>query len=688
MSDLKFSPDLVLGKQELVRWNKFLVDDGFRKHLIDNSFSFGIIKTLEDTTLENFKVEAGTNSGTIKIATDSYAVDKNGELIYKEAEDNIALVDDDQWYWVMISFLQDPQEKGVVSVDSSGNLTGVGTEFETVLRGQPNWPARIKFTDASNNTNEYEVVEVISDTSAVISGVFTAESTLHYKVVGTFTPGEIISESDKYPLQYNITLPITVAGGGLVIESPQGGTDTPSEPAKTSGEDFYIARVKRNGSTVTIQDKRTEFWRTKGEFSLWNVERTPVNALIGVEGIRWDNAYGTKDKNEITIGWGMRTSNWTVNSEQRKVTVSGIEESGKFKVVTDFTDGDFDGWRLYAADGSYQKIITSTESGGQINLVLEVLDPSDYTSGDTLVVTPDVEEIQIKASYDAVEGIIEQIENIYTFPIREGYAKIWLLVPADADTEESDSLLDNTSYYYNFTFRWKNFRDYSGWALFPSDTVNGYYDEDSYNDRGVLKAIPDRTRKTYTAIADNGYIEFVPNTDSFYNFKERVDLGDLPGVNSGAINMGQVATELQVGVDKQYQVFTGTTVISADRYLSLKTEGAREGNLFYIYYKNNMSLSSGKTYKIVQDYISVGNPGTTLKSITALDMAMTSSQDNQGYVVKCIFDGTNWIVTGYAERLAGFSGNPIDIFFNRYNEEDDTFDGDIILDADDFTTLT
>lgn len=253
MSDLKISSNLFLGKAELDRLKRFIFDDGFKKLFDLQSIGFGIVKNNKfDSSFANFKVAAGTTSGSIKIAQDSYAVDGDLNIIFQEAFDNLNIPTASDFYWVKISHTEDPEEIGTVSIDANGNLTGTGTLFTEVLRGQPNFPSKIKFIGAVNNTLEYQVVEVIDDENAILSGSFQVESDLTYKVVGTFTPGHVPGAAGKDIFQYD------ACSLEFVLE-----TVVDTEPAgKVQDSEFWIARVtKDGGGNVTVFDKRTEFWQ-------------------------------------------------------------------------------------------------------------------------------------------------------------------------------------------------------------------------------------------------------------------------------------------------------------------------------------------------------------------------------------------------------------------------------------------
>lgn len=640
MNNINLSSNLFIGKHELQHIWDFLNDKTF---LLNDAYSFGIIRSKADSSFLNFKIESGTNSGTIKIANDSYALDSNGNIIYKKAEDNIIIPDDGNFYWVKIKHLVSNIEEGLVSIDASGNLTGVGTSFLSVLRGQPNHPSKIKLTDASLNTQEYTVQEVISDTSAVLLGVFQSELNLHYGVVGTFTPGIVPTSDEKYPFDYDSCIPFTVAGGGLVLE-----TVSNTAPAKTDGEEFYIARIKRNGATLTIEDKRTEYYQNKSQFDVTYVDRTQVNALIGVEQIRYDNIYSTLNHNEIKIGWGMRSTNWVVNSELRRITIVGANESGKFKAVSDFTDGDFDNWRIYAKNGTYKKITSSVLSGGQINLILDSLDPDDYTTNDELVIVPDVDNIQIRFRQDAATTAVENIEKIFEFPIRQGYALMKILVPVNTGT-----------YSYNITYRYKHYANYTDWLVLPTDTVNGYYNESSFEANGTLKVNPlDRTRQTYTGHASNGYIIFTAAPGNYFVKISGLTRGDAYGVTT--VNLNDVDKhplyELEVGANDQVQIFQGTNNLAVDWFINLK-DGLQEQNEFLLVFQNAITLNTFHL-RIVENYVNTSTYDELL-DFTSFYIAR-ATQGN--LILRCVWNGTGWEVfkhISFLENLFGTSNGQI-----------------------------
>jgi len=340
--------------------------DGFKRHLLHNSIGFGLVRNSKlDPNFTWGLVESGTNAETIKV---NYlnAIDKDGNIVVKDFEDNISVPNDGNWYWVKASYATSNIEEGAVSIDSSGNLTGVGTKFTEVLRGQPNFPSTISFPDSVSNVLDYEVVEVIDDTNAKLSGItFSAETDIPYRVIGTFTPGEVPSASEKGIFEYDSS---TIE---LVLETAVG-----EKPGSFVDDvDFALARVTVQLGQVVLEDKRNDLFTTKASNDLSYLSPTTGNPLIGVESIKFDSTTSTRVENAVNVAWGLRTTNWTTNSSLNTITIQS-GNGGKYKDTDAFTNGDFDGWRAYlSGSGALLKIVSSVKSGTQINLKLEQMDP-------------------------------------------------------------------------------------------------------------------------------------------------------------------------------------------------------------------------------------------------------------------------------------------------------------------------
>ena len=256
--------DNFLEKEELDRLMSFIKDNPALFLFISSTQSFGIIQQGLSLTLDPaFKVEVGTNSNTFKIVTDSYALDSDGNLIYQRLFDNLPIPTvDDTWYWVKISHRYDNYEAGFVDIAADGTLSGVGTTFTDVLRGiSSGFPVKLKFyiqeddgsLTAAVNSGIYEVVSVAGNGVAVISGNFTVESHLRYVVLGAFSIKTSVGAITSTGLYSYDSCNIEFVEEE-VSDTPPIGTGF------VENMEFYIARVKSDGATVTVQDKREGYY--------------------------------------------------------------------------------------------------------------------------------------------------------------------------------------------------------------------------------------------------------------------------------------------------------------------------------------------------------------------------------------------------------------------------------------------
>lgn len=262
MSILNLNRNIFLEKEELVRLQNFLINDTAHQALLDNTSKWGIVRTVFEGESPDFKVEVGTNSGTIKIASHSKAVDEDKLLIDQPAIDNISVPNDEAYYWVKISHQYTNLEQGTCSINVNGQVTGIDTKFLDVLRGQSTEvPVKIKFYKSGGalNNSVYEVVSVTGDLNVLLAGTsFVSESGLNYIVVGSTPVGETITASQLEGLYQYDSCKIE-----LVAETT---LDTPPVTDYVEDKEFYIARVVNNSGTVTIQDKRGD------QFLTFNVE--------------------------------------------------------------------------------------------------------------------------------------------------------------------------------------------------------------------------------------------------------------------------------------------------------------------------------------------------------------------------------------------------------------------------------
>ena len=620
MSQIKISEGLFLEKQELDRWQKFIFQDGFIKHLLHNSLRFGLIR---NSTLDpNFmwgRIETGTNAQTIKVNF-TEALDKEGRVIIQPFRDNIAVPNDSNWYWVKLSYVASDAEVGLVSIDNQGNLTGVGTKFTEVLRGQPNFPAVVSFKDALNNILDYEVVQVIDDTNAILSGFFTAETNLQYRVVGTFTPGKVPTTAEKGVFQYDS------ASLQLVAE-----TSLNTKPSSfVDGIDFALARVRIQGLQVIIQDKRTDIWQTLAFVESTFIPSDP-NPLIGIEAIKFDASSTTRADNVLYAAWGMRSNNWTINTNLNTLTLQ-TSQGGKYKSAAQFNDGDFNGWRVYLpASGTYIRVVSSVKSGTQINLALETFDPNLFANTlQEVVVTPDAESIEFALIPNPSINSPEQLNLIYEFPIFESIGRMRANVFGPTAS-------------YNIQYRYKTNNRYSQYRALPSDPI-GFYNEAAFDDMGDL--IDASSLTPYVSNPVNSYITLTRHPNAYSVFARQVVTGDLFGIKKTALDNGDPVRYLVVGATEEHQVFESDITFTTDHFIDLGITDLKDGNCFLLQFKKTIN-ANGFKLRITQGFVNAGNIGTVLMEFATEDFDNLNKYLAQGLLLECVFDleTTTWQVT-------------------------------------------
>jgi hypothetical protein len=640
MSELRISPNLFLEQQELNRLKKFLDNDGFRKFTISNSNTFGLIRN-DNSPFTNGLVQEDTGL-TVKINALS-AIDSNGKLISNNAVSQLSIPADSNWYWLKVAYQTTTIETGTFSIDSLGNLvcTSGDAELLNILRGQPNYPSRVTFTNASLNILEYDVLEIIDNNNAVLQGSFTSETGLKLAIVGTFTPGYVPLTSEKYIFQYDSCL-LT-----LVL------SNTISPPAHITGIEFIIGKVKNTGASISIEDKRNEIWTTNANYILKNLDLS-TNPLIGVEQITYDDSLSTRVQNIVQVAWAFKTISYSINLKLNKITITsgsgGIFKTTNFNSL--FINGNFDGWRLYTLSGNHYKIITSTLVAGNIELAMENLDSVDFFSDtnsiisitQSLIITPNAEEIEIICTPDPTSNNLIDDKKV-SFLINEAAGDIPLNVYAA------------TGATYNIQYRYKHIKEYSPTYVIQSDTV-GYYNESQFDSNGNLIVSP--VRIPYISNPSNGFIPLQLNSNAYNNFQNRIDLGDKLGIGTLLLTSSMPLITLTIGSSRQYQLFSDTDTsssldtfnLTADMFINLSKvdingSPCKNGNFFLLHFKQGINLN-GFNLRIVTDFV---NPSTytLLKIFTSKDTQFISSSEDGIFIRASFNDYGHWILNNVNE---------------------------------------
>lgn len=625
MSFVKISSDLFLESQELKRFQKFLSEDGYRKHIAQNTLRFGIIHNKNlDPDFNNARVTVGSNANAISINS-ILGLNQDGNFIFRNQIDNLSLpTSDGTWYWVRASHFFDTFEQGTISIAADGTMTGTGTAFTEVLRGQQNYQSVIRF-ESTNNTQDYSVTDVTNDTTAILNGNFTPETDIRYSVVGTFTAGTAKSPNDQLIFQYDSSF----------LEFVQE-TSTETPPTLTENFSFFLARVSVQGGQVVVEDKRGDYlWRTKADFDFWKlVQGSP---LVGVERIRFDDTFSSQENNLVRIAWGFRSTNWSIESSLNRLTLSG-GQGGVFDDIDAVDDGDFNGWRVYLSEGqAYSTIKSTTIAGNQVNLDLDHLDPLDYrNTNQQVIVVPDVESIDIWCTDQAQRRFIgdtARINKNFHFPINIGYADLPLLA------------FDDPTSMYNIKYRYKNNFTYGAWSVLRD---GDYLTEASFNADGSLKPIGERVTKSYTADPENGYIELTLNPSSYIRTIQRSLLGSEIFDISTAVNRNAGANNFLVGTNRKNIHITGSRTFTDDVVLNISLENTQAGNEFIFYLETSTIDLNGNSLTINFDFQTPNvNEGRIIYRFTETDFDYVNWErgvglsENNRVVIRCVYDGDN-----------------------------------------------
>lgn len=272
MSQINVNRNTFLEKEELMNMQSFLQNSLLGKILIAGTYTFGIVTNnptkfntdfvVNDEFVDNkaFEVEAGTQGGTVKILP-GMAVNSLGQVInLTNIFDNFAIPADSVYYWLKVGYSTKNYENGYVSINQKGVVTGT-VDFSGKVRGQAGkTPVAIKFLkdDGSQplNNGVYEIVNVIDNKNLVLTSEsdFVVESNLQVVILGTIPLGKVFTDAQLEGLYTYDWFTFSLAQE-VTLEQP---------PTKSANE-FYLARVRNNGGTVSVDNTvKSEYWTLAG----------------------------------------------------------------------------------------------------------------------------------------------------------------------------------------------------------------------------------------------------------------------------------------------------------------------------------------------------------------------------------------------------------------------------------------
>lgn len=380
MSKLKISPNLFLEVNELNKLVQFLGEDGYKPLLKHLTKSFGIAQNENNTY---FKVSRKNEAQNIVIINAGVAFDPNLNRILLLEDKELEIPNTGNNQWILISYAPTNNEEGTVNISAQGALSGVGTKFTSVLRGQPNFPTKVKF-DSSINTEEYEVVDVASDTVATLVGSFAAEQGLKYQVVGTFTPGFQPNDEDKTIYEYD-SCRIDI------VESED-------RPELTEGQ-YIIAKVSYVNDVISVSDERIR--------NLFNYE-AKINEDINTDTLQSDPFVALRQTTvrsermlDIQFEWGYTINRFELVTSADRNTFNIITGSSKYISSNKIPDGIFKGWLLVNRKNMVSVIIDDNASNA---LYITKLNPFMITDegDDEFVVVPNVKDIEVEVTLSKI----------------------------------------------------------------------------------------------------------------------------------------------------------------------------------------------------------------------------------------------------------------------------------------------
>ena len=462
MSKLKISENLFLEVAELNRFRSFMVDDGWKKVIHSMIKSYGIVENADNSYYKPSKPD-GINDRVV--VNPGLAFDNNLDAIVSTDADTLIIQNDGNKYWIVLSRGVRNTEEGTVSITANGTLTGYGTKFTEVLRGQPNFPTKIRLnSEIPQNQGDYEVVQVNNDSSAIIAGSFYAENNLKYSVVGTFTPGYQPLEENKLIYEFDDHTLTLVASVGT--------------PTLLDGQYLIGSAYYDEYGVLNVSDERAPYMFDNEYDSSSSIHavgsevgNVPIVSLLStkiVSGINSENSISCDL--EMIFEHGYKITNQTL-------TIT--ESANIFTIVSGYCNflgsGDnipvdyFKGWLVVNRTNMISSTISS--SSGKVLFLNSVRENFMLEEGNDFYIIPKFREIE----YEVIcQSNVEMPEKPFYFrtTISNPYtrARIYLTFPSQGGTNYQSAtiklryrMVDNAGNFYPYrTLSVANFNNIQG----------------------------------------------------------------------------------------------------------------------------------------------------------------------------------------------------------------------------------
>lgn len=283
MSKINIHRGTFLEKEELTRMMTFLNEKPEVSAIFAASLSFGLVSP-GGKAGSAFKVTASTTLGAINMVG-GYVIGSDLKGYRVDNQLDFPIPNDQKYYWLKVSPDSRNYENGYVQVDTSGNVSGT-VNFQGIVRGQSSGvPTCIRFVkdDGSQplNNQVYQIVDIINANNVVLSSgvAFQAETQLRVIVLGSIPMGRRFTDEQLEGLYTFDTYKLTL------VPEPSEGTMPPKD-----ANEYYIARIRNNGGSVTILDERTQYWTLggsggSGQTYTITINPTPADAKVIIDGV-------------------------------------------------------------------------------------------------------------------------------------------------------------------------------------------------------------------------------------------------------------------------------------------------------------------------------------------------------------------------------------------------------------------
>lgn len=402
MSKIKINEDLFLEVCELNRLQKFLKEDGYLKLLKYAIKNFGIVR--DDNNLF-FKVNQKTGSNNAVIVNSGIAIDSELNIITNPSSVEIIVPNDGNKHWLITRYNKTNLELGTVSVTNNGTLTGAGTEFSKVLRGGFNSPNKVRFI-SDNNINDYEVLSVLSDGSAVLNGNFIAETNLRYCVIGAFTPGVLVNPDNELIYEYDFC---------DIIDIPSS-----VQPNLNDG-DFLLAEIEYASGVMSVNDLRNLATFNENPSQSSSFE-DPIVSLLET------NLTGEKQI-DLIIEHGYKISSLTF-LPQAENNIARVIGSCNYLGSGDIPNDYFKNWILLNRANMKKAVIKGNSNK---DLSIPTMDSSFILgSGNDFIIIPNFKEIEFEILITGSDVPLykkynlENLKNRFSIPVDYGLNKVVL----------------------------------------------------------------------------------------------------------------------------------------------------------------------------------------------------------------------------------------------------------------------